>query len=102
MIINKISKWQPCFFMLCSAFDEFILELDALIFRNITMTMNASGKSEWTCNLCGKAGPKRNIKNHVETHLEGVQQNCPYCDKTPKTREALRIHIIGYHKNKGV
>jgi len=77
-------------------------ELDALIFRNITMTTSESGKSEWICNLCGKAGAKRNIKNHVETHLEGVQQNCPYCDKTPKTREALRIHILGYHKNKGV
>ena len=89
-------------FMFCSTFDGFILVLDALIFRNIAMTTNASGKSEWTCNLCGKAGLKRNIKNHVETHLEGVQQNCPYCDKTPKTREALRIHILGYHKNNGV
>jgi len=77
-------------------------ELDELIFRNMSMATNESGRTEWTCNLCGKTGTKRPIKCHVETHLQGVEQKCPYCDKKPKTREALRVHIIGYHKNKGV
>jgi len=77
-------------------------ELDDLIYRNMTMSTNQTGRTEWTCNLCGKTGAKRLIKCHVETHLQGVEQKCPYCDKTPKTREALRVHIIGYHKNKGL
>ena len=81
----------------------FVLDLDAFILGYMSKSKNEFGKTEWMCNFCGKSGAyKRAIKCHVETHLEGVEQDCPYCEKKPKTREALRVHIIGYHKNKGV
>ena len=78
-----------------------ILDVDDVISQNMSKTHSASGKTEWLCNLCGKTGAyKRTIKCHVETHLSGVQQHCPYCDKKPKNREALRVHIIEVHKKK--
>jgi len=74
-------------------------DLDDVIMGHMSKTKNEFGKTEWMCNICGKRGVyKRAIKCHVETHLEGVEQHCPYCEKKPKTREALRVHIMDYHK----
>merc|ERR1711936_689077 len=74
-------------------------ELDEMIFQNMTMSTNETGRAVWTCNVCGKTGGKWFIQHHVETHLQGVELKCLYCDKKPKTKEALRVHIIRYHKN---
>ena len=73
-----------------------------MILSNMVKTKNAVGKTEWLCNLCGKKGThKRSIMIHVETHLDLAEQQCPYCEKRSKTREALRVHIKDYHKKKG-
>jgi len=75
-------------------------DLDVVILDHMSKTKNEFGKTEWVCNICGKRGVyKRAIRCHVETHLEGAEQHCPYCEKRPKTREALRVHIMDYHKN---
>ena len=74
--------------------------MDDIISDYMSKSKNEFGKTEWTCNLCGKHGAyKRAIKCHVEIHLDGVEQNCPSCKKKPRTREALRVHIMDYHKN---
>ena len=74
--------------------------MDDFILGYMSKTKNQSGKTEWMCKVCGKQSAyKRAIKCHVETHLEGVQKKCPYCEKKPKTTEALRVHIMDYHKN---
>jgi hypothetical protein len=74
--------------------------LDELISGYLSKTKNQFWKTEWLCNICGKQGAyKRAIKCHVETHLEGVEKKFPYCEKKTKTTEALRVHIMDYHKS---
>ena len=37
----------------------------------------------FACSLCGKFGTKHrgDMKNHIETHLDGVRFSCPVCEK---------------------
>ena len=45
------------------------------------------------CKVCGKEGMGSNIKDHIEAnHLEGVIIPCNLCDKTFRSRNALRLH----------
>ena len=51
------------------------------------------------CTVCGKEGKSGHIKDHIEVHhLEGVSIPCNYCEKTFRTRDALRHHNSRQHK----
>ena len=59
---------------------------------------NLSKKAEM-CTVCGKEGRSSNIKDHIEAnHLEGVSLPCNYCQKTFRSRNALRQHNTEKHK----
>ena len=46
------------------------------------------------CKVCGKEGMSNAIKDHIEAnHLEGIIIPCNLCDKTFRSRNALRHHI---------
>jgi len=52
----------------------------------------------WQCKMCGKTSKKLgNLKNHVETHIEGVTHTCHICNKTTSTRISLQMHISNIH-----
>ena len=45
------------------------------------------------CKVCGKEGDATSIKDHIEAnHLEGIVIPCNLCDKTFRSRNALRLH----------
>merc|ERR1712129_375173 len=47
------------------------------------------------CTVCGKEGFATTIKNHIEAnHIEGVSIPCNDCEKTFRTRNALRQHKV--------
>ena len=48
----------------------------------------------YSCGYCGKVGDKKitNMKNHVETHMEGLSFPCQSCGKTFRSRDVLRKH----------
>ena len=51
----------------------------------------------WECIVCCKSFThKKHANQHAETHLEGLSFNCPICEKSFRTRNALAIHK---HKN---
>jgi len=51
------------------------------------------------CTVCGKEGLGTAIRDHIEAkHLEGVSIPCNFCEKTFRTRHALRTHKIMWHK----
>ena len=53
----------------------------------------------WKCKLCGKtANTRQHLKNHIETHLDGLSFPCELCGKTFRSRNALFIHNTRYHK----
>jgi len=52
----------------------------------------------WKCKKCGKLGKhKNNVKNHIETHIQGISHSCHFCNKTCPTRPSLAVHIGDYH-----
>ena len=56
--------------------------------------------SVWHCTQCGKSGKKKsNIKEHVEAnHIQGLQIECPICQRILKSRASLRIHNFNVHR----
>ena len=52
------------------------------------------------CNVCGKKGNCRNIKDHIEAnHIDGVSHSCSSCEKTFRSRPSLRVHKSVQHKH---
>ena len=60
------------------------------------------------CKVCGKDSKgmtktkdlKWNMKNHVETHVEGLSYSCQLCGKTFRSKNSFSVHKSVYHKNK--
>ena len=57
---------------------------------------------DYICNLCGKESGKKisHIKNHIETHLEGISFSCSICGKQFRSRNSLNSHKTKNHKDK--
>ena len=55
----------------------------------------------YSCGYCGKVGDRRafNMKQHVETHLEGLSFPCQSCDKTYRSRHSLSNHNYKAHRH---
>jgi len=52
----------------------------------------------WKCKVCGKSAKhKSHLRDHAETHLEGVSHTCHICNKSSSTRKALKVHVNNYH-----
>ena len=53
----------------------------------------------WKCTVCHKAmKEKRDMRRHLETHLNGLSFDCKYCGKMHRSSIALRDHIRRHHK----
>ena len=63
---------------------------------------------DYMCKLCGKADKSRyrgkrrigHMKNHIETHLDGISFSCSLCGKQFRSRNSLNKHKSVYHKDK--
>ena len=70
-------------------------ELDNKVKSMMEKTQNKDtrGQLAFLCKVCGKEGQGPNIKDHIEAnHLEGIIIPCNLCDKTFRSRNALRVH----------
>ena len=70
--------------------------------QKIAEYIGRNENGDYICNLCGKVGGKKttNIKNHIETHLEGILFSCSICGKQFRSRNLLNNHKSRFHKNK--
>ena len=69
--------------------DELDLKIEQIIVKNDGL---------WKCKECGKtAAHKSLIKQHAETHIDGVSHVCHICNKTTSTRLYLQQHIFNIH-----
>ena len=51
------------------------------------------------CKICGNTAKQMSdIKNHIETHMEGLSVPCPICGKIFRSRNSMRTHKSQYHK----
>ena len=72
-----------------------IEELDEKL--NEFMLINAHGKHE--CSVCGRSFRGRSyLKEHVETHLQGLSFPCSFCEAVLSNRHARRDHEYNSHK----
>ena len=56
-------------------------------------------KKGYICKVCGKEGQSIHVQNHIESnHLEGFSVPCNLCEKTCRSRNALRKHISNDHE----
>ena len=53
------------------------------------------------CKHCGKEKrvSRRDMRNHAETHLEGLSFDCQLCGRTFRSRNSLKSHRSQTHKN---
>ena len=66
-----------------------ITKLEKTIEENVFKDVDG----KWKCGKCPRiANHKVHIKEHVETHIEGLAFPCQDCDKTFRTRHSLRAH----------
>ena len=76
-------------------------EIDATLNENLEVLEGGHYK----CRLCGKdslgmkRNAKQNMKNHVETHLEGLSYSCQQCGKDFRSKHSLNNHTYSQHKN---
>ena len=76
---------------------ENIAELDKKIEEFITRQLDGT----YQCTTCGKISKaKKDIKEHVEVHFDGLSFPCRYCDKSLRSRASLRVHISTIHITK--
>ena len=62
------------------------------------------------CIQCGKLASKgslkkvcrRNMRNHTETHLDGLSFDCQLCGKTFRSRNALKCHVSQIHRSNNI
>jgi len=57
----------------------------------------------YRCTVCGKTTSQKNaaqnMRNHIQTHLEGLSFSCPLCQKTFRSAHRLNMHRYRYHKS---
>ena len=68
--------------------------------QKISEYLGKSFNGDYKCNLCGKTAGKNisHMKNHIETHLEGISFSCSVCGKQFRSRNSLSKHKTVYHK----
>ena len=67
-------------------------ELDEKLKENLSR-VDVGGTKKWQCIICNQVSRDlSHAKEHVEVHFEGLSFSCQSCDKTYRSRNALRQH----------
>ena len=71
-----------------------ITEVDERIYQLIE---KREGKHH--CKACDYSSKHTgHIREHVETHIDGLSYPCQFCDKTFRSRNNLRQHLYNFHR----
>ena len=93
---NKKFDTQKSKILIDSTEYDSIEELDAKILEY----MEKDDDGKWKCIICQqKAKHKKDVKEHVEVHFDGLSFPCSDCDANPRSRRQLRTHIWRNHRS---
>ena len=68
--------------------------------QKVEESYSKDSTGNYKCHHCTKSSRNRgHIKEHVEIHFDGLSFPCNFCDKTLRSRKALRLHH-GLHKQR--
>ena len=74
-------------------FQELDEKVNSLMEKSESTLPHRPNIRAYNCKVCGKEGACNAIKDHIEAnHLEGIILPCGFCDKTFRSRNALRVH----------
>ena len=55
----------------------------------------------WKCKVCGHVFPKKSqLRNHAETHVNGLSYQCLCCSEIRPNKSSLKRHIRVMHRDK--
>ena len=70
-----------------------------LVDKKLAEFSTKSADGMFTCKICQKTSTnKSNHFFHIETHMDGLFFQCELCNKTTKTRNAMKKHYHFHHK----
>ena len=78
-----------------SSMEDLKLKLDSM------MEKVDDGVYTWKCNVCGKGTKevaRRNMRTHIETHIEGLSYPCSHCDVVSRSSNSLNVHVSRHHR----
>ena len=82
------------------ALDEKVRTL-MMLGENMVLTNKNTNRQQkaHVCQVCGKEGQMMQIRDHIEAnHIEGIYIPCNNCEKSFRSRSALRTHTVRIHK----
>lgn len=57
------------------------------------------GEKAWKCKVCGKeTKDRRDMRRHVEIHMEGVSNPCSLCEAVTRSSNSLHVHMSRFHR----
>ena len=82
-----------------STMEDLRVKLDSMMERVYT------GEFQWKCTVCGKGtkgnnlgSSRKDMRRHIETHMEGLAYHCNQCGKVSRSSNALKTHNSSYHR----
>ena len=73
--------------------DDLKTTLDSMIENNV------GGAKAWRCTVCGREiHDRRDMRRHVETHIEGLSYPCNLCDAVKRSSNSLNSHFSIVHR----
>ena len=67
--------------------------------EQIEENMQRNDEDQWECKVCNRCfARKDHLKQHIETHLEGLSFDCPICGSTFRSRSLLAKHKHRNHR----
>ena len=78
---------------------EFSMEEVDQLNNKINELIKREENGDNMCSLCGKLSKRLNMmRNHIETHLEGLSFPCNFCPAILRSRNSLSRHKYTVHK----
>ena len=69
------------------------------VVEQIEENMHINADNKWECKVCNRCfARKDHLKQHIETHLEGLSFDCPMCESTFRSRSLLAKHKHRFHR----
>ena len=78
-----------------SSMEDLKLKLDSM------MEKVYDGVYTWKCTVCGKRTKevaRRNMRTHIETHIEGLSYPCNQCDVVSRSSNSFNVHVSRHHR----